>query len=319
MIARATIGRFRKVAESTNRTDRHMTYRYSNWDPSRTSHTNPAAFTMALLFSRCTRFLLVCIFLKEGQVRGFQPVVRRTCPSKSIASFSRRALQSHSSSLLTRTVPRRRSLLSSLDTTGDSGDSGNVLIVDPLILDVSKSLQRVSFFSWWAQVILSTISAVILGFAKNVMSTSASRSASPGLLLSGPGLILSACSILWTWGNGSRLSRRLVSKPTSRSEGGTLLRRAIRVGATLNMIGLLFNLIAANQIVGGLAIKVLTQQANAATWSAGLQGLQPLDILVVQANTNSLLSHFLSLASLLFMTEKLHLLRGSSNDREQRR
>ncbi|GKY93634.1 hypothetical protein MPSEU_000330800 [Mayamaea pseudoterrestris] len=199
-------------------------------------------------------------------------------------------------------------------------DNGNLLVVDPVILEVSKSLQRVSFFSWWAQVILSTVAAVILGFAKNVLNQRGSGSSGgPNLFLSGPGLLLSACSILWTWGNGARLSRRLVTKPTSRVDASTLLRRAIRVGVVLNMAGLLFNLLAANQIIGGLAVKVLTQQASATQWAAnGIQGLQPLDILVVQANTNSILSHFLSLGSLLFMTEKLPPLNGNNGNEQQR-
>jgi hypothetical protein len=196
-----------------------------------------------------------------------------------------------------------------------SNSDGNILIVDPLILELSKTLQRVSFFSWWSQVILSTVSAVILGFAKNVMMSNAQLLNGPNLLFSGPGLLLSAGSILWTWGNGSRLSRRIVSKPTSRSDAAVMLRRAIQVGATVNMIGLLFNLLAAEEIVGRLAVKVLSQQAQTgAAWSAGLQGLQPLDILVVQANTNSIFSHFLSLASLLFMTKKVHKLRGDVAD-----
>lgn len=39
---------------------------------------------------------------------------------------------------------------------------------DALVAETSLGLKRVSWLSWWAQVILTTISAVILIFARNV-------------------------------------------------------------------------------------------------------------------------------------------------------
>jgi hypothetical protein len=82
-----------------------------------------------------------------------------------------------------------------------------------------------------------------------------------------------------------------------------MLRRAIHVGVTLNLLGLLSGLLAAQQIIGGLAIKVLTTTGRTVLMDTG-SSLQPLDVLIVQANTNSLLSQFCSLASLLYMAQK---------------
>ena len=82
-----------------------------------------------------------------------------------------------------------------------------------------------------------------------------------------------------------------------------MLRRAIEVGVSLNLVGMLLTLLGAEQTVGVLAIKVLTARPwQGAGMMPNLEGLQPLDILVVQANTNSLLSHFCSLVSLLYLT-----------------
>jgi len=82
-----------------------------------------------------------------------------------------------------------------------------------------------------------------------------------------------------------------------------MVRRAIRVGVSLNLIGMLVTLLGAEQTVGVLAIKVLTAgRLQASMIPATIDGLQPLDILVVQANTNLLFSHFCSLCSLLYMT-----------------
>ena len=89
------------------------------------------------------------------------------------------------------------------------------------------------------------------------------------------------------------------------------MRRAVRVQVTINLWGLLTTLLAAEEIVGSLAIKVLTTfgvGAAASLYNAPLLGLQPLDILVVQANTNTLLAHFVSLATALFVSDQIRKL-----------
>jgi len=75
------------------------------------------------------------------------------------------------------------------------------------------------------------------------------------------------------------------------------------VGCTINLVGMLATLLGAEQIVGALAIKVLTQSGIQVTGYGQVPPqLQPLDILIVQANTNTLLSHFCSLVGFLWMT-----------------
>lgn len=117
------------------------------------------------------------------------------------------------------------------------------------------------------------------------------------------GIVISALSIIWTWG-GARLSKRLKRKAsTTRINAANMLRRSVRVGVTLNLVGMLVTLLGAEQIVGGLAVKVLTLQGALVTNSGTIPStLQPLDILIVQANTNTLLSHFCSLAGFLWLT-----------------
>lgn len=120
------------------------------------------------------------------------------------------------------------------------------------------------------------------------------------------GIIVSFVSIFWTWGGGARLSRRLLRKTTPRTQAANMLRRAISVGVTLNLAGMALTLLGAEQTVGVLAIKVLTARpwnnAGGLPLMATNEGLQPLDILVVQANTNVLFSHFCSLVALLYLT-----------------
>jgi Protein of unknown function (DUF3611) len=173
---------------------------------------------------------------------------------------------------------------------------------DPIIRNAAKVLQRTSWISWWSQVILTVISSIILLFAKSV--TTSATSNTPNFLLSAVGLCTSAASIIWTWGNGTRLSRRLLLRPITRNQVVVMVRRAITVGVTLNCVGLLCHLLAAQQIIGLLAIKVLTGRSSGLLLAAvdGSNTLQPLDILIVQANTNAILSQYISLVALLSLT-----------------
>ena len=131
---------------------------------------------------------------------------------------------------------------------------------------------------------------------------------SPLCLLNPLGITLSVMSIFWTWG-GARLSRRLLRDGTSRISAANLTRRAVKVGTTINLLGMFVTLLGAFVILGDLATKVLTSQGMApfglsgvGTAAVAAQTIQPLDILVVQANANTLLSHFASLFFVLFLT-----------------
>ena len=112
-------------------------------------------------------------------------------------------LPRYRSHLSLRTSSSTLSLSSTAATPYDNEDnekedtSPPPLRIDPLLASASKALRRSSWLSWWTQVILSTISAVTLIFAKSVLSSSPGmggggssdvlRNASGGFLLAGSG------------------------------------------------------------------------------------------------------------------------------------
>ncbi|MGK3733943.1 MAG: hypothetical protein ACI8RD_002063 [Bacillariaceae sp.] len=207
--------------------------------------------------------------------------------------------------------------------------------VDDLVQLVSLRMRRVTFLSWWAQMILTVVSSVTLLFTRNVMNldtassvagmasaaaTSANRAALlPNYFLAGSSIALSFGSVFWTWAT-RRLSRRLLRKPTTRIQAANMLRKSITVGVWLNLIGMLLALFGAGQIIGSLAIKVLTTSTGAATvyQQGGVMLLQPLDILVVQANNNTIFSHFCSLAAYLFLGRSISQLDPPSVEGDDR-
>eukprot|EP00980_Cylindrotheca_fusiformis_P006430 scaffold1375_cov137-Cylindrotheca_fusiformis.AAC.19 len=193
-----------------------------------------------------------------------------------------------------------------------------VFKIDPVVKKTSSLTRSLSWFSWWSQLILTTVAAVTLVFSRNVIKQSRPSGSStlPNFLLAGGGIACSCVSIFWTWAS-RRLGRRLVRKPTSRVQCANMLRKTVDVGVAINLIGMLITIVGAEQIVGSLAIKVLTTPRNAlATESSSL--LQPLDILVVQANTNTLFSHFTSLVALLYLSRQLKKLDPPSVEGDKR-
>jgi len=203
--------------------------------------------------------------------------------------------------------------------------------VDDLVQLVSLRMRRVTFLSWWAQLILTVISSVTLIFTRNVMNLESTRSVTaaaaaatnralvPNYFLAGSSIAISFGSVFWTWAT-RRLSRRLLRKPTTRIQAANMLRKSISVGTYLNLMGMLLALIGAGQIIGSLAIKVLTTATNQSTiyQQGGVMLLQPLDILVVQANNNTLLSHFCSLVAYLFLGRSIGQLDPPSVDEDER-
>lgn len=242
--------------------------------------------------------LLVTISALAGVV-SFQP-------SRNFARISG-ARSGNPYQLLFRIDEHKPNLSQTTTTTLFSSQSGT----DSLVYRASTSLTASTWLSWWSQVILTVISAVTFIFARNVMEASSMPfigvgTVAPKFVLPGLSTVLSTMSIIWTWG-GKRLAKRFLRRTnTTPVEAANLLRRVIKVGATINLTGLFTSVLGAQFIIGSLVAKSMQ---NVIGFGAGISGgmvsaqtLQPLDLLVVQANTNMLTSHFISLACLLWLT-----------------
>ena len=287
---------------------------------------------------------------RDGNRGAFPPTARHG-PSNGIVPWPQQQHHHYYHSL------HRATKIPSSAVVDNDNSNGNTVVPATkftiLMRQISKTLSRTSWISWWSQVILTVISSIILLFAKSISSAGSSSSTGRGSFVSsGIGILISTISILWTWGNGTRLSQRLlratmvvvaddpvmtpppfVSSPKKKTTTTTtttisnMIQRAITIGVVINCIGLLCNLLAAQQIIGIFAIKVFTSSTTTSrvlgTTASSLfsDTLQPLDILIIQANTNVLLSQYISLVALLSlipnMLQKIH--RYQHQDEEEDR
>jgi hypothetical protein len=178
--------------------------------------------------------------------------------------------------------------------------------VDAETLRESRAFGAASWFAWWSQLILSVVSTVTLVFA-NAVRAGANPLVS-GLLLSGLGVVGGFASTFWMWGYKG-FSKRLLRKDVDPDQLAAQARRSLRLGITLNLAGMAVTLISAEQIIGLLAAKSLTLGLNPIAsngqFISGLaSAVQPIDLLILQANTNTLLSHYLGLCTSLWLRQR---------------
>lgn len=175
------------------------------------------------------------------------------------------------------------------------------------ILNISKLYSRSSWISWWIQIILSVISGVILTFANTVRQSDSRNIAylwGSGFAFSSIGVLLAFINSLWTW-NITLLTRRIVFKKIQGKNAIASLKKYSRISVAISLLGMLFSLIGAEQIVGTLASKILSSSGFSPVFTANVSPFQAVDIFLVQANTNALVSHFASLTCYILLQTQL--------------
>lgn len=167
----------------------------------------------------------------------------------------------------------------------------------PALATLASRLWAWGWFNWWVQGALSVVSAVLLLFANSVTLQSIGAPA-----LFGRALALGACaasfaSTFWAWGY-TRLASRIRRKPdkwTGKS-AASAARNALFIGSAINLVGIGLAIVGAEAIVGTLAAKALTQGSGVVLDAKAAAGtIQALDVLIVQANTNTLAACFTGL------------------------
>lgn len=170
----------------------------------------------------------------------------------------------------------------------------------------ANACRRYGWISFWTQLVLSTISAIILLFS---LAFTSQNSPSISLYLTLFGIIMGFLSTFWSFGY-TRLSLKLKTfMEASSVQSVPKIRRSdvinmLEKGAIINVLGASATLLALQATIGLLVAKTLTSATvnpfmatNTTAWNPVLA----FDVFNVQATTNALLSHFFSLVVSLWM------------------
>jgi hypothetical protein len=178
------------------------------------------------------------------------------------------------------------------------------------LINAAVSCRKWGWISFWTQLVLSVVSAVILLFS---VAFTAQNGPAISLYLTLFGVVASFLSTFWAFGY-TRLSRRLFRymkataiDDTKRIRKSDVLGTLER-GAWINVIGLAATLLGLQATVGLLVAKTLTNATANPFLAGGAGSYNPvlaLDVFLVQASTNTLLAHFFSLVVALWLLRRI--------------
>lgn len=177
----------------------------------------------------------------------------------------------------------------------------------PALRRLASAFRWVGWVSFWLQGVLGIISSLVLLFAAATRSVRTVGSENPG---TGVGLVLAVVGlgavfngVFWAF-RYTRLARKLRNREGAQRPKPKDAVQLLKWGLFTNLGGMAISLFGAQAIVGSLLAKALSQPQGTAVFGAGAdvsRFVQPLDIFVVQANTNILLAHFGGIACTLWL------------------
>jgi amino acid transporter len=184
--------------------------------------------------------------------------------------------------------------------------SNELYSLPPAVRRIASAFRLVGVITFWVQIVLAVVSTLVLLFATSSLSIR-SGATNPGtgigLLFAILGLVVLYAGAYWAF-RYTRLSKQLQTPDTKvRPKRGDAIQ-AIRIGLIINLLGMLLTLLGAQAIVGALLAKSLAQPQGATIYDPGRLNqlmIQPLDIFIVQANTNTIFAHFVGVLGSLWL------------------
>ncbi|KAK9112660.1 hypothetical protein Scep_020179 [Stephania cephalantha] len=178
---------------------------------------------------------------------------------------------------------------------GDDTESAKLAQVAKRLESTSRYFKRLGGLGFWGQLVCTVVAAVILSFSIVVTG----RIVSPVTFYATAGGIVAAfVSVFWSFGY-LRLSDRLkrTANDPAKAPPRAQVVKSLKNGIILNLLGMGAAVLGMQATVGLLVAKALTSSANPYYQgiSPGTSPVLALDVFLVQASANTILSHFLGL------------------------
>nr|XP_043629149.1 protein TIC 21, chloroplastic-like [Erigeron canadensis] len=178
-------------------------------------------------------------------------------------------------------------------TYSSYNNNSNLAQVSKRLESTSRYFKRLGGLGFWIQLVLTITSAVILSFSVVITG----KISSPATFYATSGGIAAAfLSAFWSFGH-IRLSdtlRKTANNP-SKAPPRADVEKSLKNCITLNVLGMGAAILGMQATVGTLVAKALTSSANS-YYRSGSNPVLALDVFLVQASTNIILSHFVGLA-----------------------
>ncbi|CAN6271726.1 unnamed protein product [Urochloa humidicola] len=171
----------------------------------------------------------------------------------------------------------------------------------------ARYFKNLGTLGFWSQLVCTIVSGGILSFSTVVTG----KVTSPfTFYATAAGIAAAFISVFWSFGY-IRLSERLkrTAKEPAKAPPRADVVRSLKNGIVLNILGMGAAVLGMQATVGALVAKALTTSA-VPYYQGTAPGQSPvlaLDVFLVQASANTILSHFLGLASSLELLRSVSL------------
>ncbi|XP_030523210.1 protein TIC 21, chloroplastic [Rhodamnia argentea] len=177
----------------------------------------------------------------------------------------------------------------------DDAEKAKLAQVSKRLENTSRYFRRLGSLGFWGQLVCTIVAAVILSFSVVITG----KVTSPATFYATAGGIAAAfISVFWSFGY-IRLSDKLrkTANDPSKAPPRADVVKSLRNGIVLNLLGMGAAILGMQATVGLLVAKALTSSANPYYQgiSPGYNPVLALDVFLVQASANTILSHFLGL------------------------
>lgn len=192
-------------------------------------------------------------------------------------------------------------------TADEQSEASKLAQVSKRLENTSRYFRRLGSFGFWGQLVCTVVSAVIISFSTVITG----KVTSPVTFYATAGGIAAAfVSVFWSFGyiRISERLRRTANDPAKAPPRADVIK-SLRNGIFVNILGMGASLLGMQATVGLLVAKALT--SSAVPYYQGITpGQSPvlgLDVFLVQASANTMLSHFLGLVSSLELLRSVTL------------
>ncbi len=173
---------------------------------------------------------------------------------------------------------------------------------------IAQTFRLTGWISFWIQLVLGVVSAIIVLLFAIFSQQRTGTGNNPG---TGFGVFLAVCGIL-ILGGGIYLAYRYTrignqlqsSNPSNRPRKSETLQ-VLRLGLWINLVGMLVTLLGSQAIVGTLVARSISPQAATTQLFDPTRIISGLDMLVVQANINTVSAHFAGLVVSIWLLNRI--------------
>ncbi|KAL1564502.1 Protein TIC 21, chloroplastic [Salvia divinorum] len=189
----------------------------------------------------------------------------------------------------------------------DESEKAKLAQVSKRLEKTSRYFKRLGSFGFWGQLVCTVVAAVILSFSVVITGKITSP---PTFYATAGGIAAAFISVFWSFGY-IRLSDRLRKTATDPSKAPPRadVVRSLQNGIGINVLGIGAAILGMQATVGLLVAKALTTSAT-----PYYQGIAPgsspvlaLDVFLVQASANTIMSHFIGLVCSLELLRSVTL------------